>query len=186
MNQHLSPPFVLPFSEDVRQSAREDTPLPDQQNCMILVLGLPGSGKSSYAREYFSASPFVCISFDTIRRTLGHTYCRSAEPAVNAFACMLARYAFLNGQPVLVDEAITEPGPALDLTCIAREFGAKVIVHHLATPIQLCRHRRVPHAISDSEFDRKVSEWSEFGRLILNRADEVINVREPHQTLPAR
>lgn len=145
---------------------------------MVLVTGLPGSGKSSYIRanlnHAWAGNTLIC--FDTLRKAFGHVYHRSTEPQVNALACSMVRVAFMEGRDVVVDESITTPGVAMDLIGVAREFKALVRLVHLVTPVDVCRQRRVPAYMPEADFDRKLGEWAMYGKLIMSLADERINL----------
>lgn len=145
---------------------------------MILVIGLPGAGKSSYVQSMlehnWKGSELIC--FDELRRALGHAYHATTEPHVQAVACTLARLAFMRGRDVVVDESITMPGVAMDLVSIAREYSALVRMRHICTPVDVCRANRVPHAMPAADFDRKLGEWQMWGKFILNLCDEKRNL----------
>lgn len=142
---------------------------------MILVLGLPGSGKTTYIqRQYGSGwkgNELIC--FDELRRALGHAYHVTTEQHVNSVACTMARVGFMRGRDVVIDESITVPGLAMDLVGVAREYGALVRIRHICTPVETCRANRVPNVMPASDFERKLSEWQTWGKYILSLGDYV-------------
>ncbi len=146
---------------------------------MLLVLGLPGAGKSTYMRRHIDSQypGNMVITFDTLRKALGHVYHVSTEPMVNALACMMARVAFMSGRNVYVDESITIPGVAMDLVAMGREFEARIRMVHIAAPVAACRAARVPEYMTESEFDRKLTEWQTWGKYILSLADSLETIQ---------
>lgn len=162
-------------------------------NTLTLVLGLPGAGKSQYAdalmqqqtrqqmRQHMASG--LLVRFDSIRRALGHEYHKSAEPAVDFVACTMVRVGLMEGRDVLVDESITEYALASALVEIAREYGARVSLVHINTPVGICRANRVPHGFPEADFDRKMAEWGQDGARILGLGDRT--VAQPHIMCPA-
>lgn len=150
---------------------------------MMFVLGLPGSGKSTYMERHMApACPGnMVICFDTLRRGFGHAYHTSTEPMVNALACAMARTAFMSGKNVYVDESITVPGVAMDLVTVGRECNARIHMVHLSAPVPTCRANRVPHVMPATDFERKLAEWQMWGKFILSLADSVEYVDALHR-----
>lgn len=151
---------------------------------MTIMLGLPGSGKSSHvSKNYEGLGGVNVICFDIIRRAFGHVYHRSTEPAVEFFGCTMARIALLAGNNVVIDESITDPSLASDLRDIAKEYGAKLTMVYVDMPVQHCREKRVPHGFPEADFDRKVTEWGAHGREILNMADVLLHIKPVEQAV---
>lgn len=150
---------------------------------MQLVIGLPGSGKSTYIQRRFGSggygkvwTGYELICFDELRRALGHAYHVTTEQHVNYVACTLARVAFMRGRDVVVDESITVPGLAMDLAGVAREYGARVRIVHICAPVEECRANRVPHVMPAADFERKLAEWQTWGKFILSLGDDVCHL----------
>lgn len=142
---------------------------------MLFVLGLPGAGKSTYVASLpaIESTANTIICFDMLRKALGHIYHHSTEPQVNAYACVMARLALMSGKNAVIDESITTPGIAIDLTRIGREFNATIQMHYLTTAPEVCRASRVPEFMSAAEFGRKLGEWQLWSKHILHLADTV-------------
>lgn len=69
---------------------------------LILTVGLPRSGKSTWARE--RGCPIVCP--DSIRVALhGHSFLREAEPMVWAMAKYMVHALFLSGHETVILDA---------------------------------------------------------------------------------
>ena len=150
---------------------------------MLLVIGLPGSGKSTYVQRQmarsWNGSELICV--DELRMAFGHAYHSSTEPQVNALACAMARVAFMRGRDVVIDESVTVPGLAMDLVGVAREYGALVRIRHISAPVETCRANRVPRVMPAADFERKLTEWQMWGKFILSLGDETRNL-EPVKT----
>lgn len=152
---------------------------------MSFVLGLPGAGKSEFlAACVIGAKPtnlatgvigmrHRLISFDHIRKALGHEYHAAAELTVLATACIMARVALWEGEDVIVDESITLPHVAGELVAVAREFSAPVTMIHIPTPEHVCWERREDTDFPPADFGRKVREWEANRDAILGMADSM-------------
>ena len=131
---------------------------------LTLVIGLPGAGKSTYIAKLQQQQ---VISFDSIRKSMGHEYHKSTEAAVFFVACSIVRVALLEQRNVMVDESITEHHLAAALVDIAKEYGADVEIVYVSTPVSQCRANRLPYGFPEIDFDRKVAEWGKDGGRIL-------------------
>ena len=71
---------------------------------LILTVGLPKSGKSTYARQFWNQVPIVCP--DEIRLALhGQRFVAAAEPFVWAIAHVMVEALFRAGHPQVVLDA---------------------------------------------------------------------------------
>lgn len=137
---------------------------------VTFVLGLPGAGKSSYIKENVYCSNVIC--FDEVRKSFGHVFSMAVEPDVLAFACRLLRLNLMKGEDTVIDESITTLSFIAELVLVARAYKAKVEIIYLATPVDVCRKRRVPNYMPEEEFDRKLTEWRTYGSEILRFCDD--------------
>lgn len=89
--------------------------------CVILV-GIPGSGKSTLRRATFPSHE--CVSKDAMPNV------RDKQARQNA----ALRAAFGAGRSVVVDNTNVTPAERAAIIAIAREHGARVIGYYLETP----------------------------------------------------
>lgn len=93
---------------------------------VIIMVGMPASGKSTIAKR-----------FET-----GHGYCRvSNDDLGNKAKCLkVASAALSKKQSVVVDN--TNPGPdtRAEWSAMAKQFGASLRCIHLDTPLEVARH----------------------------------------------
>ena len=73
---------------------------------IVLMMGLPRSGKSTVARELSEKHGWPIVNRDSIRLALhGHRYLAAAEPMVKAIALIMVRSLFNAGHTaIIVDE----------------------------------------------------------------------------------
>ena len=93
-----------------------ETPKPE---CVILV-GLPGAGKSTFARLHFAAHDY--ISKDALPKA-GNKQARQ-DAALRA--------SLQAGRSVVVDNTHVSPAERAAVISIAREFGARVVGYYIA------------------------------------------------------
>lgn len=102
---------------------------------VVILVGLPGAGKSSFYRDRFGAS-HVLISKDL----MGRQRDRQARQVALIDAALAA------AQPVVVDNTnvtVTERAP---LIAAARRRGAGVVAYYVDTPVADCRERNAARA----------------------------------------
>jgi predicted kinase len=75
-------------------------------NLLIVTVGLPRAGKSTWARAFSRQHGIPVVSPDAIRLALhGQTYASEAEPFVAAIAKTMVRSLFLAGHSVVIVDA---------------------------------------------------------------------------------
>ncbi len=108
---------------------------------MILTVGLPASGKSTWAKEQvaLSKNALIRINRDDIRGMLHITkFSKQSEKEVTALQESLIRIAFANGRSVVIDDTNLNPATQDRLKAIADEHLAEVTVKHFDTPREVC------------------------------------------------
>ena len=106
---------------------------------IVITVGLPGSGKSTYLQK-LGVNP---ISSDAIRLTLADdATTQSIHPQVFATMRYLLRRRIALGRPVTYVDAthltVTERAPYVN---IARSFGCDLEALFFDTPLEVCRAR---------------------------------------------
>lgn len=123
----------------------------------ILMIGLPGSGKSTYVNTALVPHGFQVICQDEIRRAYGHRFSGPLEPFVHTMAYMQARQLMLRGLPVVIDEATCKAGHLRLWKSRAEAMGYAVSAVYVDTPVDLCKRRRA----STPEFPSEVIDWKD-------------------------
>jgi predicted kinase len=126
--------------------------------CYILI-GLPGSGKSSHAQLLLSQHPNYCIvSPDQIRKHLyGDPSIQGDWPVIERTVIAQIRQALTAGNPVIYDATNFNRRHRIDLLQkLSALPSAQWIGLYLKTPVAQCkawnqqRDRQVPEAIIDT------------------------------------
>ena len=72
---------------------------------LIVMIGLPGSGKSTYVNQHLSNYQVICA--DDVRLSLGYVFEPKIEPIVHFICETTIRSYFIRGLPIVVDETNT-------------------------------------------------------------------------------
>jgi predicted kinase len=108
---------------------------------LILTVGLPRSGKSTWALDQAMQHGHVIVSPDSIRLALyGRAFCWESEPMVWAIAKYMVKSLFISGHPVVILDACS-------LTQARRSEWANddwtTLIHRVPTPAEICVERAV-------------------------------------------
>jgi predicted kinase len=112
---------------------------------LVLTRGLPGSGKSTYARAWVAADPLrrVRVSRDCLRDML-HPGCYqpNTERAVTNAAHHLVRGLLILGWSVIADDTNLRPEVVDAWRRLAEDVGASVeVVDFIGVPVEECVRR---------------------------------------------
>jgi len=150
-------------------------------NRLYVLIGIPCSGKSTYANKLASKkSNTVVISTDEIRKELTGTYefTSSSNKAVFDIAKKMISQVLELGFKVVFDATNTNKQHRKSIISIAKKANCKTVAIVFKTPIDLCLKRN-----SKRNFERRVPEdvilsMSVFKGIDKTEGfDEVINIR---------
>lgn len=132
---------------------------------IVVVAGLPYSGKSHYVDACVDAcSAVVCP--DDIRLALhGQRYAPTSEPFVWAIAEVMARALLARHSTVYIDATNTTEKRRATWINLARELGARCELHVILTDTKTCLERArqaKDHAI-EPVIERMHEAWEEPG-----------------------
>jgi predicted kinase len=108
--------------------------------CLILLVGPPGSGKTTWARRYGSGAIHVSQD-DLIDAITPHGFEHRYRPVYAAAEDAVARQALASGHSVIVDRTNRTRAHRERWLRIARECGCPAIAVEMATPAAVCRER---------------------------------------------
>jgi predicted kinase len=97
---------------------------------LVVLIGLPGSGKTSFYRQRFAAT-HAQVSKDLMRNR------RDKQ----AHQMRLVEAALAAGQSVMVDNVNAAVADRQPLIALGRRYGARIVGYLLATPAALCAER---------------------------------------------
>lgn len=129
---------------------------------ILLLKGLPASGKSTYAKHLENEEGFVRVSKDDIRATFDN-YTRKKESRVVVLRNQLIRQALSEGKNVVIDDTNLNPIHEKNIAKIAEEFGAEFEINDsfLSVPIEECikRDLKRPNSVGQNVIYGMYYQW---------------------------
>jgi predicted kinase len=144
---------------------------------MIMLVGLPGSGKTTYLERF--PEDAVRLSLDDFRWLMtGKEFHLPFEPVAIGWVESTGRYLMSQGYSILIDATSLRRGLRAKWVRMAQEFGHKTKAIWLDTPYFTClerneaRERKVPEDVIQrmSESFEEPTEEEGF--------DEIVRVKE--------
>ena len=110
---------------------------------LVLLSGLPGAGKTTFAAALLAASPAVHLESDAIRRRFVPTprYTRAEHAAVFGRLETLAGEALAGGHLVVVDATNLTPHDRRRFFQLAQRHAVPVVAARLTAPLETLRAR---------------------------------------------
>lgn len=141
--------------------------LPDNPRLLMLA-GLPGSGKSTFAREVVSRQPFLVLESDRLRKTLVPRPQYTADEHSRVFrACHWLIDEFLGqGYPVILDATNLGQRNRRPVFAIARKHSAPLAIAVVTAPPELARRR-----LAEREAGMDPCTWSDAGVTVYSRME---------------
>ena len=128
---------------------------------LIMISGLPGTGKSYLARKLAEKLPFVVIETDFVRKTLfpKPTYTAQESGLVHGTCHRLINKLLNKGVRIIFDATNLIEHQREMIYHLAEKAAAKLIIVRTAAPEEVVRERLrrrkeepVPHDISDADW----------------------------------
>lgn len=156
---------------------------PAHRPALVLVCGLPGTGKSVLARALAEAADLVWVRADAVRKALGREagvtstrggawgeglYAPSWSDRTYARCLDLAEWAAFEGRRVVVDACFASEARRRAFLDAARAWGVPALVLHLEAPAEVARARLDARGPDPSDADRATharmtAGWEPFG-----------------------
>lgn len=121
---------------------------------IILLQGIPGSGKSTIAADYASKG-FQVVNADAFRYTLGITHngdgwTQSKEYTVKMLKHHSIEHHMHLGLDIVVDETHTTMHSISPILAMAKRFGYDTALHRVWTDLDECIRRRCPDGFPEN------------------------------------
>jgi predicted kinase len=127
---------------------------------LILLSGLPGAGKTTFAKALAERLPFVHIESDAIRRGMAEkpTYSPQESGAVFAKVEARARAALSHGERALIDATNLTNRDRRRFLRLAKELDTKLVTVRLTAPDEVLRARLAQPREGFSQADMSILE----------------------------
>ncbi|TFG45299.1 MAG: ATP-binding protein, partial [Dehalococcoidia bacterium] len=143
----------------LQQSRKSNRPI------LVILVGLPGSGKSYFAARFINQIPATILESDFIRKTLlkKPTYSRHEHARVFRAIYAVAKELLDAKFNVIIDATNLNEKYRRPLHRIAEEIGANAVTVYLKTPRDVARERLIDRKLRGASISD--ADWSVYEML---------------------
>ena len=137
---------------------------------LVVLCGLPGTGKSHFARELAARAPFVWLSSDRTRKLLvAHPqYSRREHRRVFAAMHVLTRGYLRDGYSVVFDATNLNEGVRAPLYEAAEAVGVDPLIIRFTAHPDLVRERMAERAEGIADAGQSDADWEVYSRMAVS------------------
>jgi len=152
--------------ESLRQSLG-DLPSPQIKPTLIVVSGLPATGKSFFCRKLAERLPFLVLSSDSLRQTLflHPRYDENENRELFAASHALIQELLKRGIPIIFDATNLLERHREPLYHICDKAGAKLILVSIEAPEEVVQQRLLGRESGIDPEDRSQASWEVHQRM---------------------
>jgi len=141
-------------------------PEPVLRPTLIVLSGLPGTGKTYFCQKLVARLPFVVLESDALRKTLFPTPTYAAEESTRLFQAVhhLIEDLLRKGIPIILDATNLSERHRERLYNIAERLNAKLILVRLKAPPEVV-HERLKARAAGKDKTLSDADWEVFQRM---------------------
>lgn len=134
---------------------------------LVILCGLPGTGKSHYARELKRQAPYVCLNSDRTRKLLvaKPSYSRREHRRVFSAMHVLTRGYLVDGYSVVFDATNLNENVRAPLYAIAEDVGVDWLIIRFTAPDDLVRRRLADRVEGLADSGESDAGWEIYSRM---------------------
>ena len=144
-------------------------PLPEPviKPVLIVVSGLPGTGKSYFSRKLTERLSFLVLESDALRKALFPVPSYGQEESTRLFQTLhrLIERLLKRGIPVILDATNLSETHRERLYHIADRVGARLIVVRMEAPPELVRERLKARQARPDTADKSDADWNVYQKM---------------------
>ncbi|MBI2856264.1 MAG: ATP-binding protein [Chloroflexi bacterium] len=152
---------------DLLRDSLADVPEPLARPVLVVVSGLPGTGKSYFSRRMAQRVPVAIVETDRMRKVLFPSPTHSATESARLFrAChSLIEELLSQGVPVLLDATNLVESHRELLYNIAHKTNARLILVRVEAPAEVVSQRLARRGNGTASGDSSDADWSVYRRM---------------------
>lgn len=154
---------------DARRLAGSFSPLPqaEAQPAIIVVSGLPGTGKSYFCRRLAERLPFLILESDALRKQLFPVPTYSASESAHLFRTIyyLIEELIKKGIPVILDATNLSERHRERIYNIAERLSARLILVRVEAPPELVQKRLKSRMEKSKKEDNSDADWTVYQKM---------------------
>ncbi|MBI4297724.1 MAG: ATP-binding protein [Chloroflexi bacterium] len=153
--------------QELAREAVGELPEPVSRPVLVVVSGLPGSGKSYFSRKLAEKLPSAIVESDILRLALFSTPTHSQAESRRVFlVChLLIRDLLKRGVRVILDATNLEEGQREQLYHIAESLGTKLILVWVEAPEEIIKERLERRHEAPEPQDHSDAGWEIYKRM---------------------
>lgn len=142
-------------------------PEPEAQPTVIVVSGLPGTGKSYFCLRLSERLPFIILESDALRKKLFPNPTYTAEESAYLFRTIhyLIEDLVKKGMPIIFDATNLEEKHRERIYNIAERLNARLIIVRTEAPPELVQQRLEQRMVSKNNKDNSDADWSVYQKM---------------------
>ncbi len=148
-----------------------ELPRPLAKPVLIILSGLPGSGKSHFGRKLYTSIPIAIIESDKIRKLLftPQTYSAMESKSLFTFCHSMINYLMAKSIPVLFDATNLIESNREILYNIVDELNGVMIIIRIEAPEELIYERLIERRKGLSFDDNSSATWTIYCKMLKSR-----------------
>ncbi len=164
--EELINPTISGDARQLLKSLRKPLPEPVLHPVLVVVSGLPGTGKSVLSQRLAERLPLAVLESDALRKALVPTPLHTADEHGRLFQAIheLIDLLLEQGIPLLLDATSLVEAHREHLYHIAGRHDAKVILVRVKAPPDLVRQRLEARASRSQRQDHSDADWEVYQR----------------------
>ena len=150
-------------------------PEPVAHPVLVVISGLPGTGKSHFSRQLAERVPLAMLESDALRKTLFPVPTYSASESSRLFRLINALIGEIldRGVPVLLNATNLVEAHRKRLYTIADQRDVKLVLVRVEAPPEVVRERLADRNRQEQREDHSDADWSVYQRM--RRSEEPIS-----------